>query len=783
MAQVVRLGSGPGYRSAGCPAGVSRARPKRLAPGCPALRVRAVLQEPHGTAGGPSGSGGAPARPASIRWARRQRMLASEPQPGSGEDDLIELNVGGRLMQTTRSTLLQVPGSRLAAMFRKHPPAPAPPGAQGHGAPLPPASAPLALDAGGRVWLDLDPTLFQLVLRYLREIKMSGGQRRGSLPAVQPGDEGAFRSLLSYLGLLPYTNAPIPLAVAHDPLTDELLPGSPLSGAHTPHAATAPSAASAVSTSAPAPGQAGPRPQRRGRGAFNPGPTHRQPPPPLPPQQQARYLEGESAPLREHHHHHHQHHHHQYQSGGDRAQGRQAAFGRVRSGDARPFLASPVPPAPVVESVDLIPETATCSILGPGVQGAGSSSAGGSGSGAGGSGRGGAARGESASASASAAASAGAASASASAGTGLAGRWASSRSDGDAGTGSSSSSSSRGGAGGGSSGTSSSGTGTSAGAYSARTTPSGLRRPPQGPGSRGEGGGAGAGAGASAPPPGRRGLSFPGPGAEQPFAASLAADPPSRSAAAVSQLFYISTDYSEARGLRVSVYTEHDLRAGSSPSSPSPSASAPSSSSASASAAASSLGGAALEPFDIFVDATYGDSQLSLTFVSRRELLPGGVFLGLTSRAQLDRKGARIPCYGWKSNGCTYNDHTGGGTVGRAGAWAGLGGARPAGPGGARDAGGLEAAGQAAAQQGLELEQPLWRKGDSVELIMRQGAQHNQLLLKVNGRHVDVINRLPSFKNWSWYVGLWAGGDISCAVFQRDQYAVYWGDYAVKRYL
>eukprot|EP00198_Chlamydomonas_reinhardtii_P004518 XP_001693854.1 predicted protein [Chlamydomonas reinhardtii] len=58
----------------------------------------------------------------------------------------------------------------------------------------------------------------------------------------------------------------------------------------------------------------------------------------------------------------------------------------------------------------------------------------------------------------------------------------------------------------------------------------------------------------------------------------------------------------------------------------------------------------------------------------------------------------------------------------------------------------------------------------------------------VNGRTVDVINRLPLLGHWCWYVGLWpagggGGGEVSAAVLQRDQYAVYWGDYSVKRFL
>ncbi|GIL63372.1 hypothetical protein Vafri_17439, partial [Volvox africanus] len=134
------------------------------AAGAALLHVRAVLEEPHGAAGAPGsgrrggGNGGSrAAKQSSIRWARRQRMLANEPRVVSRDDDLLELNVGGKLMQTTRSTLQVISGSRLASMFRKG------------------AESALCYDRQGRIWLDLDPPLFELVLRYLRETKMNGG--------------------------------------------------------------------------------------------------------------------------------------------------------------------------------------------------------------------------------------------------------------------------------------------------------------------------------------------------------------------------------------------------------------------------------------------------------------------------------------------------------------------------------------------------------------------------------------------------------------------------------
>ncbi len=127
------------------------------------------------------------------------------------------------------------------------------------------------------------------------------------------------------------------------------------------------------------------------------------------------------------------------------------------------------------------------------------------------------------------------------------------------------------------------------------------------------------------------------------------------SSPALSQLFYISADLSETKGLRISVHTESDL-ALAPPQPPSTAASQPSNS-----CAASPPPPAAALPFDAFVDATYGDNQLSLTFVSRRELPPGGVFLGLASRSQLDRR--QIPSFGWRSNGSTFNDRNGGGRL------------------------------------------------------------------------------------------------------------------------
>ncbi|EFJ50095.1 hypothetical protein VOLCADRAFT_89117 [Volvox carteri f. nagariensis] len=787
----------------------------RLHPGAAALRVRAVVEEPRGGAPG-GGNGGndscRPARLSSIRWARRQRMLSREPLPGSGEDDLLELNVGGKLMQTTRSTLQVVPGSRLAAMFRQ--------GAEGE----------LRYDSCGRVCLDCDPNLFQLVLRYLREATVTG--------AVQPADEAPFRRLLSYLEVLPYPGAAIPIAHGHDPLADDLsrrppappsaLPHQPL---HQPQQTTETSRGSSLppqaitsttitTTTTPAAGAGA------GAGAGVPYLGDRRRRPDLADghhlrhhlrhhrqqRQQSRkrnWQEGDGGGGRgggggggggtaaagpgavrrggasehtasvsfsaaaadeggaaagdeaaaaaaaagrslrdpdpvpgwvEHQHQRGQQQKHEQlpdsDSGSTNAHQRHGSYG-IRKGQnpnqqrchrTRPTLGYNTsqqrqrhnhnhhnhhnhnhhPPEPKIDSEDFIPDTVTRSILGS-LRSGGSSRGGGSSSDDGAHGR-------------------------SEPNSSLITRDSNSNSQNDRNHTAQQRQQQQQGGGGGD------------GRPARQASP-----PPPRTASSSRQIGSAAGGGAAAndasrlTPPRRYGSRDAGGGGRGSGAADRTITKlsplPVRTFPSISQLFYISTDYTEARGLRVSVHTEDDVRAAA--------AAAPAPTGASGGSAAAS----AAEPFDIFIDTTYDEGQISMTFVSRRDLLPGGVFLGLTSRAQLDRKGAQIPCYGWKWQQQLQPPHSHLGPQGTGGELVG------------------------------EL-QPLWRKGDSVELILRQGQPHtNQLLLKVKGQAVDVINRLPSFRHWSWYVGLWAGGDISCAVFQRDQYAVYWGDYAVKRYL
>lgn len=80
---------------------------------------------------------------------------------------------------------------------------------------------------------------------------------------------------------------------------------------------------------------------------------------------------------------------------------------------------------------------------------------------------------------------------------------------------------------------------------------------------------------------------------------------------------------------------------------------------------------------------------------------------------------------------------------------------------------------------------PLWRKGDSVELMVSRtdGGSQTRMVIKVNGRELDHLLLLPPLRNWAWYVAFYMGSDMSCVTFQSDSYAVFWGDYQVKRFL
>ena len=98
-------------------------------------------------------------------------------------DDIINLNVGGKKLATLRSTLCQVEDSLLAAMFSGR------------------WEDNIKRDQDGAVFFDFNPQHFILVLDYLRVKKIETPENPPPLPKVPEDQEESFNSLVQYLGL------------------------------------------------------------------------------------------------------------------------------------------------------------------------------------------------------------------------------------------------------------------------------------------------------------------------------------------------------------------------------------------------------------------------------------------------------------------------------------------------------------------------------------------------------------------------------------------------------
>ncbi|CAB4034760.1 Chaperone dnaK2 [Paramuricea clavata] len=111
--------------------------------------------------------------------AEKQKMKPFEVS----DDDIIDLNVGGQKLTTTRSTLCQVEGSLLASMFS---------GRWEDG---------LKRDKDGAIFFDFDPQYFVIILGYLRARKIATPENPVPVPKVPEEQAKHFNDLVQYLGL------------------------------------------------------------------------------------------------------------------------------------------------------------------------------------------------------------------------------------------------------------------------------------------------------------------------------------------------------------------------------------------------------------------------------------------------------------------------------------------------------------------------------------------------------------------------------------------------------
>eukprot|EP00877_Chromochloris_zofingiensis_P012576 jgi/Chrzof1/7572/Cz02g28250.t1 len=251
-----------------------------------------------------------------------------------------------------------------------------------------------------------------------------------------------------------------------------------------------------------------------------------------------------------------------------------------------------------------------------------------------------------------------------------------------------------------------------------------------------------------------------------------------------SQLFYIQAHQDKSktsapgrqRGIKISVYTESDLKAN-----------------------------ASKDSFDMFCDATYGAQRLSFSVVARSEF--DNMYIGVTSKNQVDQRGLQIPCFGWKRSGWRYSgadaasSSSGSSSKSKSSSAAKVSTSSSGSKSSSRSSKDGSSSTSSSIERGTRevrdphhallgagsaadngICEPLWKKGDSVELVVDL-ATPNRLALKVNGQEVDCLTGLPTFRHWCWYVALFTGTDVSCVVFEKTSYAVFWGDYQVKRYL
>jgi hypothetical protein len=103
----------------------------------------------------------------------------------TGDDDLIEINAGGKTVVAKRSTLTQIQGSRIEALFSGR------------------WDNKVMRDCHGRIFLDVDPTCFQAIVDYLNEMTISSKDSPPSPPSVDHKQKHILNHQLKLFGLGP----------------------------------------------------------------------------------------------------------------------------------------------------------------------------------------------------------------------------------------------------------------------------------------------------------------------------------------------------------------------------------------------------------------------------------------------------------------------------------------------------------------------------------------------------------------------------------------------------
>ena len=97
---------------------------------------------------------------------KKEQIAQTHGNIDANDDDLIEINAGGKVIAAKRSTLTQLEGTRLAGLFSGR------------------WDKKLQRDSQGRIFLDVNPKCFQAIVDYLTEILISSKDSPPEQPSV-----------------------------------------------------------------------------------------------------------------------------------------------------------------------------------------------------------------------------------------------------------------------------------------------------------------------------------------------------------------------------------------------------------------------------------------------------------------------------------------------------------------------------------------------------------------------------------------------------------------------
>ncbi|KAL7544862.1 hypothetical protein ACHAWF_008226 [Thalassiosira exigua] len=116
----------------------------------------------------------------------QKKFDSSHANLDARQDDLVEVNAGGKIILAKRSTLTQVKETRFEALFSGR------------------WDKMLERDHSGRIFLDVNPVCFQAIVDYLHELAISSEENPPSPPSVEDDDSRSLTHQLGLFGLITY---------------------------------------------------------------------------------------------------------------------------------------------------------------------------------------------------------------------------------------------------------------------------------------------------------------------------------------------------------------------------------------------------------------------------------------------------------------------------------------------------------------------------------------------------------------------------------------------------